>query len=234
VFGPWKARERILARLQTGGAALVRELKEPRLEAVRAFVCLLDQVLEGDAGPGVRAGVLQAGFPVLAWYRRGDLERATDWAGWLWAVHSGAAAGEAPPPVWEEADQEYLAVYNLAVAELLAARLHDARARLALRRLMSHLGLSLDHLARMFGVTGEEVRLWERGKKPVPNDRMSELLVADDSLGRLLELFRPERLALVVRRKAELFEREQALDWILRGHIADVADRYQEAFRYQS
>jgi len=91
----------------------------------------------------------------------------------------------------------------------------------------------MDHLARMFEVAADTVRLWERGHGEVPAARRAELLLADKALDRLLELFRPERLPQVIRRKADLFDKEQALDWILRGRIADVADRYDAALSYQ-
>jgi len=49
----------------------------------------------------------------------------------------------------------------------------------------------------------------------------------------MLEIFRPERLFQVVRRKADLFDGESALEWILRGRVAEVADRYELALSYQ-
>jgi len=46
-------------------------------------------------------------------------------------------------------------------------------------------------------------------------------------------MFRPERLAQVVRRKAGLFDGESALDWILRGRIVTAVDHYEIALVYQ-
>jgi hypothetical protein len=217
---------------------LLRQLKEPSLEGVRAFVCLLDDCLRdlsaNRSEPGDlawrRSAALQASFPALLWFRQGDLNAAAAWIERLWSDDTalGAQAAAAGEPALE-----FLAVYNLAVSELLATRLQDAQARMTLRRLMACLGLSLDHAGRMFGVHGDTVRLWERGLGEVPGDRMDELRLADKALDRLLALFRPERLPQVIRRKADLFERERALDWILRGRIADVADRYQAALAYQ-
>jgi hypothetical protein len=37
-----------------------------------------------------------------------------------------------------------------------------------------------------------------------------------------------------IRRPAELFDGETALAWILRGRIAEVADRYETALLYQT
>lgn len=223
---------------------ILRHLAEPSLDGLRAFVCLIDdcllelgQDLEGDETllAFLRSAALQASFPALLWYRRGNLEAAANWIRREWqALAGGPPARSLGPPVEPDPRElEFLAAYNVAVLELLATRLQDAQARLILRRLGAYLGLSMDHLARMFDVAGDTVRLWERGHGQVPASRMSELLLADKALDRLLELFRPERLPQVIRRKADLFDKEQALDWILRGRMADVADRYDTALSYQ-
>ena len=98
---------------------------------------------------------------------------------------------------------------------------------------MAQLALSYDQLGHAFGVSGETLRRWERGSHEIPADRMASLTEADGVLKRLLAIFKPERLAHVLRRKAALFGDESALDWILRGRIAEVADRYDAAFAYQ-
>jgi len=246
-------------RVEARSQELIRDLQEPNLESLRAFVFLihgcvgeLNQTVEMSENQGgfLRASVLQSAFPALAWYRRGNLDQAAEWIFRTWqsqaltfsllsAPDRARLLGQLGPAVWdgpirtEEREQEFLAGYNLAVAELLASQLKDAQARLILRRMMAYLGLSLDHLARIFDVSSETIRLWERGKSEVPNSLLSELLLADTALHRLLEIFRPERLAQVIRRKNDLFERDQALDWILRGRLADVADRYEEVLAYQ-
>jgi transcriptional regulator with XRE-family HTH domain len=106
--------------------------------------------------------------------------------------------------------------------------------RLALGRLMGHLGLSQDELGRMLGVTGESVRRWKTGAIAIPLSRLAEITAAESALNRLLQVFRTERLPLAIRRKAELFGGRRALDWILDGRIAEVADRYELSLAYQA
>ncbi|MDP2998020.1 MAG: helix-turn-helix domain-containing protein [Bryobacterales bacterium] len=133
----------------------------------------------------------------------------------------------------EGADDRLLSqVYDTA-SRLLLARRHDLEARLALDRLMLRLGLSQDEAARMLGVSGETVRRWQRGAVKIPMPRAAQLLSMGEALDRLLALFQPERLPLAIRRPAELFDGERALDWILRGRIADAAGRYEIALSYQ-
>ena len=112
----------------------------------------------------------------------------------------------------------------------------DARVlgRLAIERLMGHLGLSQDEVGRMLRVTGESVRRWKSGAIAIPLSRLAEITAAESALNRLLKVFRPERLPLAIRRKAELFGGKRALDWILNGRIAEVADRYELSLAYQT
>jgi transcriptional regulator with XRE-family HTH domain len=133
----------------------------------------------------------------------------------------------------EGADDQLLSqVYDTA-SRLLLARRHDLEARLALDRLMLRLSLSQDEAARMLGVSGETVRRWQRGAVKIPMPRAAQLLATAEALERLLALFQPERLPLAIRRPAELFDGERALDWILRGRIAEAAGRYEIALSYQ-
>ena len=134
----------------------------------------------------------------------------------------------------EGADDRLLSqVYDTA-SRLLLARRHDLEARLALDRLMLRLGLSQDEAARMLGVSGETVRRWQRGAVKIPMPRAVQLLSMGEALERLLALFQPGRLALAIRRPAELFDGERALDWILRGRIGEAAGRYEIALSYQA
>lgn len=249
----YSSEQSLRQRLEEQAAPILGNLQEPNLEGMRAFVCLLDDCLgelgqarqwpEGVAG-AMRFIVLQSGFPALAWCLRGELQAAASWMARIWQSHAAAFGliEDAPaPPVpvaatlrVDEHDPEYLAVYNLAVAELMAARFRDAQVRLTLRRLMAYLGLSPEELGRLVAVSGDTVRAWERGRSAVPDDLFTELVLADASLSRMLELIRPDRLAQVVRRKADLFDGEQALDWILRGQMAQVAERYDAALAYQA
>ncbi|MEK7408194.1 MAG: hypothetical protein AAB225_24250 [Acidobacteriota bacterium] len=88
-------------------------------------------------------------------------------------------------------------------------------------------------MGRMFGVAGETVRRWLRGASRVPDSRLAEMESAAAALNRLLEIFQPDRLRQVIRRPAEVFGGERALDWILRGRIGEVAERYEAALAYQ-
>lgn len=130
--------------------------------------------------------------------------------------------------------QEWLVVFHQAVEQIVASELGAAQSRAALRSLMARLELSQDDLGRMFGVSGETIRRWERGVTSIPAQRSAEILAAESGLRRLQDLFRPERLAAAIRRSAELFNGESALEWILRGRIAEVADRYEQALLYQA
>jgi transcriptional regulator with XRE-family HTH domain len=99
---------------------------------------------------------------------------------------------------------------------------------------MGHLGLSQDELGRMLGVTGESVRRWKTGATAIPLSRLAEITAAESALNRLLQVFRPQRLPVAIRRQAELFGSKRALDWILDGRIAEVADRYELSLAYQA
>ena len=66
-----------------------------------------------------------------------------------------------------------------------------------------------------------------------PTANLTELQAAEEALKRLWSVVRPERLPIVIRRPVELFGGRCALDWILEGRIAEVADRYAAALSYQ-
>lgn len=142
-------------------------------------------------------------------------------------------AWAAAPLDFEPVDSEHLSLFNVAVGACLRDASGVAEGRRMLRRLIVALDLSYDEAGRALGVTGETVRRWERSMVLVPTRRLSVLTGADDALSRLLGLFRPERLPVAIRRPAALFDGESALDWILRGRIQEVADRYDVALSYQ-
>jgi transcriptional regulator with XRE-family HTH domain len=129
---------------------------------------------------------------------------------------------------------EWRVLFHQAVEQIIVPELGGDQARVALRSLLGRLELSQDDLGRMVGVSGETIRRWERGAIGIPAERRAEILAAEAGLRRLQELFLPERLPTVIRRPAELFNGETALAWILRGRIADVADRYEAALLYQA
>lgn len=129
---------------------------------------------------------------------------------------------------------EWLVVYHQAVEQVVTSELGIDRARTGLRSLMARLELSQDDLGRIFGVSGETIHKWERATTAIPSERRANIVSAESALRRLQDLFRPDRLAEVVRRSADLFDGESALEWILRGRIAEVADRYERALLYQA
>jgi transcriptional regulator with XRE-family HTH domain len=249
---------RLLEELQgrIGGrtAALVLPAN-PDMAGIRQLVKTLDECLatinqiaelEGTTGTLVRHTALQACFPALRLSRRGDPEAALRFLLLEWARASAAlglpcsvsglpgepeaALSNLPP---DETEHELLAAFNTAVSALLREAEGESRGRGAVRRLMTHLDLSFDQVGRALGVSGETVRRWERGSHEIPAERMADLLRTDAALDRLLGVFRAERLAAVVRRQAELFSGERALDWIFRGRIGEVADRYEVTLSYQ-
>jgi len=75
---------------------------------------------------------------------------------------------------------------------------------------------------------------WESGRTTIPKESLAQLQAASAALSRLPAIFPPERLPQVIRREAELFDGKPAVDWIVRGRIADVAERYESALAYQA
>ena len=242
------------------GPGAVRRLSEPDPAATREFVQRLDRCLsdlnrsaglEGERSALVRQSVLQGAFPVFIYCRRRLYHLAAEHLirQWLQVTEAFGALGaaltlaqsvsEGAPQAAAIGDQviderELLISFHTAVLEVLLASEARVRGREILRRLMAQLGLSFDQLGRMFRVSGETVRRWERGSHPIPDRRLALLAEADGALTRLTEIFRPARLRQVLRRDAELFDGESALDWILRGRISEAAARYETALCYQA
>lgn len=101
-----------------------------------------------------------------------------------------------------------------------------------LRALRKNLDLSREDLGTMFGVGGETAGAWAEGAQEIPETTFAKMVAAETALDRMLWLFRPERLPQVIRRRAEAFDGERALDWILDGRIAEVAERYDSGLSY--
>lgn len=102
-----------------------------------------------------------------------------------------------------------------------------------IRRLMAHLRLSYDDVGRMVGSSGETIRRWEQGQHAPTPEKQAVLTAADAALSRLLTMFKADALPAVIRRPAEIFDNERAFDWILRGRIVQVVDRYERELSYQ-
>ena len=108
-----------------------------------------------------------------------------------------------------------------------------AEACQVLRRLRTTLNLTFDQLGQLLGVSGETARCWERELRPIPSERLADVSNAGGALDCLLRYFVPERLSVATRQPAELFGGNTALDWILGGHIREIADRYDQVLAYQ-
>jgi len=134
-----------------------------------------------------------------------------------------------PLKLHECAQLYWLALFSVDTEENLSKE-----GRAVLRKLMATLKISFDDLGKMFKVSGETVRRWENGTNSIPTDKSVTVHSTRAPLDKLLQIFQPERLPVVIRRTADLFDGERALDWILRGRIADVASRYEVALTYQA
>lgn len=228
----------------------------PDLGDMREAVRLLDRWLadlnafaefEKNLAVLVRYSALQASFPALLLLRLGRHTTALrflilEWSRIVRALGGACVIADTPAELktsfpefsfHDPQSRELLTTFNTAVYEVLRDSENHEKGRAILRRFMAVLSLSFDQVGRAFGVSGETVRRWERGSHEIPPERLADLVQADAGLMRLLEIFRPERLGATVRRDAEIFSGETALDWILRGRITAVADRYEAALSYQ-
>lgn len=136
-------------------------------------------------------------------------------------------------PALRDASSMRLALHQAVDESLANAGLYAPGAAIV-ARLGRILEMSHEDLARIFRVSGETVRRWERGQVQIPAARLAELQRMAAAADRLEALFVPSRLPQVIRRPAELFGGETALEWIERGRISEVADRYETALRYQA
>ncbi len=106
------------------------------------------------------------------------------------------------------------------------------RAASILARLKAGLDVGSEDVGAMFGATGDIARAWELGTEEVPDLIFARVIAAESAFNRLAEIFRPERLPQVIRRRAPVFDNERALDWILDGRIAEVAERYDSGLAF--
>lgn len=238
------------------------DIEHPSLQNARRFVEWIDSSvhrLNETAGFDVATSrlvwrvVLQSAFQACVFTSRGHQEQARIWlvhewidhslifepawqdlAGWRSDLVQSLLAPSATRIKPREEDAELSDLFNTAVAERLSMDATDWQGRQAIRELMARLGLSNENLSAMFGVPSATIADWEAGRKRIPRARLSRILSAASALHRMLGVFRPERLPEVIRRKAELFGGDSALDWILRGRIDEVANRYDAAFAYQA
>lgn len=226
---------------------LVRLLALGSAQGVRTFVVEISNFfidlgtkagLPPDQAPVVTGAVLYDAFPALLCYRRGHRQLASRLLIARWRAYLGQPVS--PQDLFvshcrpTSEDDILLRVFAATVSGLLVEQAKTSRGRAILARLTGAMGLSYDELGHILGVSGETVRRWAHGKIAVPEQQLAKLDSADAALTRLQALFRPERLPEVIRRPAELFSGERAIDWIQRGRIAEVADRYEMALSYQA
>lgn len=241
-----KAEQALEHRL-AGHGQLVRLLALGSAEGVRTFVV---EVSNFFTGLGTKAGVppdqaliitgavVYDAFPSLLCYRRGHRQAASRLLIARWRAYLGQRVSprdlvaSSCRPTSE--DDVLLRVFAATVSGMLVEQAKVSRGRAILARLAGALGLSQDEMGHILGVSGETIRRWGHGKIAVPEQQLAKLDSADAALTRLQALFRPERLPEVIRRPAELFTGERAIDWIQRGRIAEVADRYEMALSYQA
>ncbi len=237
-----RARERIvhvahLIRSSNKGTTLTMTIS-PDAENVRKFLRWATNLIgalnsragiEGELARATTSVAAQSLNPAYEFLLRGDQEAAQDWLvdAWEASALSVLTGGSARPKATVES------AFNLAVAELLSEGEISYRVRQALARLKVHLEVSPEELGLLVGVSGSTIGEWERDSGIIPKEKSALLVSAASALNRLLNVFRAETLPHVIRRPAELFDGERALDWILRGQITEVVGRYESALQYR-
>lgn len=126
-----------------------------------------------------------------------------------------------------------IVAFETGVVEFICSVISSIGVAGIIRRLLAHLRVSYDEMGRMVGATGETIRRWEQGQHAPPLEKQAVLTTADAALSRLLTMFKADALPEVIRRQAEIFDNERALDWILRGRIVEVVDRYERELSFQ-
>ncbi len=246
--GEVQAEAFFTSTLRRRARSVRQALRPPSAAGVRRFVRLVSSSvdrlnaqarLEEDRAGIVRAGVLHEAFLSLLYVREGRISEAAHLLAGNWRALAGSRVTRRPvqlrlPPVeLEETDPLLLELFGVAVTEEMLAVSRSTRGRQTIRRLMTALRVSYDDLGRMLGVSGETVRRWARGTVEIPETKLAALDIAGQALSRLLRLFRLDRLAEVMRRPADAFGGQRAIDWALQGRLQEVADRYERELAYQ-
>lgn len=235
-------------------------LRAPTVEGLNRTVQLLSQSVDkvnslaGVSEPeaaAVKVGVLSdAVLPALYW-GEGKVDDAAQLLAGSWYAFAGKTllAERTGPSFFKEFTYtvnvrplsseprtrlEFTRCYTMAVESWVIEESSDNRGRDQIQLLMKTLRLSLDEIGRMFDASDETARRWSSGVTRIPEDKLARVDLAASALNRLRRLFRPERLPQVIRRPAERFGGQRALDLILQGRIAEVADRYDRDLVYQS
>jgi len=237
-------------------------LHTPTIEGLNRTVQLLSQSVDkvnslaGVSEPeaaAVKEGVLcDAVLPVLYW-AEGKVDEAAQLLAGSWFAFAGKTiTGEMRRSIstkeftyavnfklhFLSSDpkkvRDVTRFYTMALEKWVIEGSGADRGRDQIHLLMTSLRFSLGDLGRMLKVSDETARRWSSGATRIPEGQLARLDLATSGLNRLRRLFRPERLPQVIRRPADRFEGQRALDWILQGRIAEVADRYERDLVYQS
>jgi len=229
------------------GKAVGRALRQGRVDAVQRFVELVANTtvrLNASAGLPeaasfvVRMGILHEALLPLLCARQGRIGEAAQLLAGSWRILTGKRQKpidfRVRPVDLNPEDAFLLELFNVAVTEHIVEASRTDRGRKVITRLMAALRLSFDELGRMLNVSGETVRRWTRGIVSIPEQKLAQLDTAGQALGRLLRFIRPDRLSEVVRRPADAFGGQAALQRILEGRIAEVADHYERELAYQA
>jgi len=203
-----------------------------------------------DASPLVRELVLQNAFQACVYSWRGRAEIGKAFLVHTWVDSSLLAGLDTESlrtlrnllvhrlPAFNlhltPQDAELVTIFNVAVGERFLAEKSEWQGRQIVRDLIVRLGLAKDELAAMLHVPAEILDAWESGNTTIPKESLAQLQAAGAALSKLLGIFQPERLPQVIRREAELFDGKPAADWIVRGRIVEVAERYENALAYQA
>jgi hypothetical protein len=101
--------------------------------------------------------------------------------------------------------------------------------------------LNYEQVGRMLGIKdrpGLTVWCWiynnseKFGTEPFGPNYEERLKKTYDAVQRLCKLFAPKRIWRVIRRRAEVFSGERALDLILRGEILKVVETYERLLEF--
>lgn len=197
--------------------------------------------LEEPEASALREGVLYDAVLPLLYLNEGRIKDAAEVLAGSWHALSGRMHRDKaytvklrPLKTDPKETQEVIRMYTLAVNSWVIEKSASDRAQTQIRLLMTLLRLSFDEVGQMLQVNGETVRRWSSGVGRIPENKLALMDVATNALGRLRRLFRAERLPEVIRRPAQAFGGQRALDRILQGRIAEVAEHYERELVYQS
>ena len=109
----------------------------------------------------------------------------------------------------------------------------ESEAKIVLEVWSVLLRITLEEAGQILGVSAGTIESWLNNQLPIPPEFLGRIKSTDASLSRVQDLIKKASLADVIRRPAEVFGGQTALDWILAGRIKDVADAYDEGLYFQ-